>query len=137
MSTPGSLSLECTKAETASEVKSTDTEHQTILIQMMTLVNHPKELGPGDYAKGSVQATKILHDGEDDKPTIALAVYRKDHLPEESNDGHAHALDNELVRQLEDHFQDLQSESEEKTGRKWTPLRVWPKNLGAWDDGEV
>jgi hypothetical protein len=38
-----------------------------------------------------------------------------------------------LMHELEDHFQNLRSEFEEKTGGLWTPLRGWAREDWDWD----
>jgi hypothetical protein len=54
----------------------------------------------------------------------------------ESTSGLAQREAAELVRELEDHFQNLKSEFEEKTGRVWAPLQPWAKDAWGWDGGE-
>jgi hypothetical protein len=114
-------------------------------------------------------STKVLHEGEGDKPAITITAY-KDLLSsphqyllqifEPSNPGStlAHEHDDSIIdilssafestlypthketsklkRELDDHFRDLKSEFEEKTGRSWAPLRPWAKEDCKWNGAE-
>ena len=100
---------------------SSDSEHQATLTKLKTPAYRPKEFShvPDHHQPDeSILATKILHKGQDGKPTVTLT----DHESELCH----------LKGQLEGHFQGLRVVFEARTGREWQPLKAWPAEEWEW-----
>jgi hypothetical protein len=108
-------------------------------------------------------STGVLYQGDNDKPSITLTTYSDDMpthrstlgLVEPTSPGHdnciiptldeisadtfplADAKSKDLMHELEQYFEELKSEFEQKTGREWTPLRAWTKEELQWTSDEV
>jgi hypothetical protein len=169
MSRRRSSSQPSQRENTSADNNGDDDNDTNIMTHDMTTLCQPLEeldLSISSYSDTRPISTKVLHEGEDDKPTITLTTYKEllptpqslvrlfeptnpsSPLTHADNDSTIELLTSafedtsvlaqhetaELKRELEDHFQGLRSEFEEKTGRAWAPLQPWARDAWEWDN---
>lgn len=170
MSSPKSSSIDLSRRKGTINTKEEITtaaggpKPHTEFCDTTTLCQHRGEpMLPGACHAGAETTTRVLHESEDDKPTITLTSYtdkspnrrfmvrllEPTHLVDddciipislEEALVETYALPDgnitELRRGLEEHFEVLKCEFEQKTGKAWIPLRAWPEQEWEWTSDE-
>jgi hypothetical protein len=119
-------------------------EQQPLRAYKHAVIKPMLKLAKAPLAGPPTPTTKILHDAHDGKPIITLTSYttgfpstadstavsktpaRVEWLIEPREEWPV------LKRELDEYFQGLKSEFEEKTGKAWIPLRGWAREEWEW-----